>query len=267
MKIRAACVQISAGEDWQGNLERSLELARKALRKSPDIVAFPENFLWRGPSEALGEITARTPEAVAAFRDLARRSKTAFLLGSVAEKSPHRGKYYNTSVFISSAGRTTARYRKIHLFDVALKNISVRESRNTAAGRRPVSAVLRGVKLGLSICYDLRFPELYRHLAASGCRIAFVPANFTFSTGQAHWDVLLRARAIENQMFIVAPGQSGTHPTNGIRSFGSTRIISPWGEILASAGVEGEGVITADLDLQGQDRLRREFPVLRHRRL
>ncbi|HTL47484.1 MAG TPA: carbon-nitrogen hydrolase family protein [Verrucomicrobiae bacterium] len=268
MKLRVACIQNSAGPRFDQNLARSLRLAGRALEQSPQIIAYPENFLWRGDSSGLEEAARATPEAVEIFKELARSTKTAFLLGSVVEKSPVRGKYYNTSLFVSEQGKILAAYRKIHLFDIALKKkVSVKESRHTARGNKPAMFRYRGIKMGLSICYDLRFPELYRILSARGCRLVFVPSNFTHATGRAHWEVLLRARAVENQIFIAAPAQSGTNPATGIRSFGSTMMVSPWGDVEVRAPVSGEAVIAAEFDFAEQDRLRAGFPVLSHRRL
>jgi len=266
-KLRIACIQNSAGLNLSENISRLQPLIQKALQKKPDIIAFPENFLWRGPRRELVKTAAAGKAVVHTFQEIAAETKTAFLLGSVAEAPDANGRCYNTSLLIDRAGKIRARYRKIHLFDAALnQDVTVKESRSTRAGTQIVTVDFEGVRLGFSICYDLRFPELFRCLAVRGCQVIFVPANFTFMTGQAHWETLLRARAIENQVFVVAPAQSGMG-SNRIRSFGSSRIIDPWGTILAGAPADGQAVIAADLSLAFQRDLRRRLPVLKHRRL
>lgn len=267
-RFRASCLQMNSGADWQSNLREAKRLSEKALGGKPDLIALPENFLWRGPSRDLGAVARQgTPEALEAFKSLARASRTSFLLGSLLEPAG-RGKVYNASFLIGPEGKLRAVYRKIHLFDIGLhRKLLVRESRHVESGYLPVVAAVSGVKVGLSICYDVRFPELYRYLAGRGCRILLVPSNFTRETGKAHWRVLLRARAVENQAFVVAPAQYGLHPETGLPSFGHSLIVDPWGEILADAGEKGSGVIMADLNLRKQAVLRERFPVLRHRRL
>ncbi len=267
-KIRAACIQLNAGCDWRRNLARTLRLAETALRRRAKIIALPENFCARGPAADLDhQSRIVTPSVVETFRALARKEKAAFLLGSVIETSPHKGRYYNTSLLISETGKITARYRKIHLFDIGLKTMQVRESKHIVPGKSAMSAKVFGQSAGLTVCYDLRFPELYRRLVEKGCRLFFVPANFTQRTGLAHWEVLLRARAIENQAFVLAPAQTGKHPESGIRSYGNSLILDPWGRVLAQGSGGREEVITADLDFGYQTALRREFPVLKHRRV
>ncbi len=266
--LRVSCIQNNAGAESADNLRRIRGLVHRALAERPDIIALPENFLWRGPGRELQKAEAEVPEAVRFFKKIARETRTAFLLGSLVEASGRKGLFYNTSLLIDRTGTIRARYRKIHLFDVRLSaDLCVRESKYTCAGNRLVTALFDGLRLGFSICYDLRFPELFRSLALRGCRVVFLPANFTAETGQAHWEVLLRARAIENQIFIVAPAQTGVNSGNGVRSFGSSMIIDPWGTVLVRAGRRGEAVITAMLDLGAQVDLRRRMPVLRHRRL
>ncbi len=266
-KLRVACLQTNAGRNWQVNLRRLDRQVDAALRQGARLLAFPETFACRDTAAKLTN-NARyvTPVLIDHFRQRARQEGAAFLLGSIMETSPVRNRVYNTSVLISEKGKVAAKYRKIHLFDIALRGkVTIRESRHILPGCRVVTGTALGVKVGLSVCYDLRFPELYRRLAHQGARIFFVPANFTHTTGKAHWEVLLRARAIENQAFVVAPGQSGTHPDTGIRSYGSSLVIDPWGEPLRQAPISGEHVLVTDLDLSEQARLRRSFPVLRHR--
>ncbi len=261
-RLRVACLQVNAGSDLEKNLASVRRQIQKALRSHPDLIALPENFCWRGPRRDLASIAQEKDRIVRSFQALAKKYRVGLLLGSLIEPSPRSGKYYNTSVLISGSGRIAAEYRKIHLFDLSLKDLKSKESDAILAGKKIVTAHVEGVTVGLSICYDLRFPELYRTLAAHGSRIIFVPSNFTYPTGKAHWDVLLRARAIENQAFIVAPAQVGRHPATGIRSFGNSRIVDPWGRLLARGGLDRAEIITAELDFKSQDRLQREFPVL-----
>ena len=265
--LRVACVQSSAGADWKKNWRTAQKALEGAVRKRAQLIAFPEFFYWRGPSEDMGETAAASKIILKETQSFSRKNKCAVLLGSLLEPSPERGKYFNTSYLISEKGTVSAKYRKIHLFDIQLKDVQARESKTIASGRQVVTGKVWGVKCGLSVCYDLRFPELYRKQVKAGAKILFVPANFTFTTGAAHWEVLLRARAIENQAYVIAPGQTGTHPSTGIRSFGTSMIIDPWGRVLAQASVNKTGMIAANLRFPQQDRLQRSFPALRHARL
>lgn len=262
--LRVACVQVSASDNLQKNIIRLRNLIAQALEKKPSLIAFPENFLWRGSSKDLARIAAETPVIIRDFCALARDSQTAFLLGSLLEPAP-RGKVYNTSFLISEKGKVAARYRKIHLFQIGLAKVKTDEGRHVTRGSQSVTAKVLGQTAGLSICYDLRFPELFRGLAAKGANLLFVPANFTYTTGLAHWEVLLRARAVENQSFVIAPAQTGISPSSKIRSFGTSLIIDPWGKVIARASKGREEVICADLNLKAQKALRKAFPVLKHR--
>ena len=264
-KFRIACLQTNAGQSWRENLQRLRTQIKRALAGKPHLIALPEMFCWRGPSRDLSRIAFQvTPLVVREFRRLARANNTAVLLGSLLEPGPG-GKFYNTSILISQSGKIAARYRKIHLFDNRLKNAKSRESRHIVPGRKVVTGKIGRLRMGLAVCYDLRFPELFRRLAKTGARIIFLPANFTHETGKAHWEVLLRARAIENQVFIIAPAQTGIHPSTRIRSFGTSLIVDPWGKVLRKGSLTREQVLIADLDLTRQTLLRKSFPVLTHR--
>ncbi len=263
-RLRVACVQMDAGEDFTLNLKRAIRFFLKAIKRKSEVVVFPENFLWRGRAGDLPWAASCAVEALKVFSELARAHRVYILLGSVIEKAG-RHKFYNTSFLISPAGKTLAKYRKIHLFDSGIKGARVRESRHITPGTKAVVADIRGIRSGLSICYDLRFPELFRELSSKGCRLFFVPSNFTETTGRAHWEMLLKARAVENLAFVIAPGLSGRHPENGIKSFGTSLIIDPWGRVLARANQTQNRVILADLDFKAQAGLRRDFPVLKHR--
>lgn len=264
-RLRVACIQISASENTGKNLVRLRRLLQQSLRKKPDLIALPENFFWRGPSRDLASVADRTPFLVRDFCRLAKETGTAFLLGSLIEHSSQAGKYFNTSFLISEKGKIAARYRKIHLFQIGMVHVKTDESRHIMRGIRPATGRIFGETAGLSICYDLRFPELFRVLAARGAKLLFVPANFTYTTGLAHWEVLLKARAVENQAFVIAPAQTGVSPSSKIKSFGTSLIIDPWGRILARGSRHRQEVVTADLNLKDQTSLRKAFPVLKHR--
>lgn len=263
-----ACIQTNAGNDIPSNLKKIEKLVSKALRRSPEVIALPEAFLWRGSDREMSKVASRWLKPVLEyFRKTARESGTAFLLGGIPETAAVKDKSYNTAFWISPAGKISAKYQKIHLFDTELsKKIVFKESSYVAAGKSVITVPVHGYKAGLSICYDLRFPELFRQLTVLGARIIFVPANFTAHTGRQHWHVLLKARAVENQVFIVAPGQAGKHPVSGVLSYGHSLVIDPWGNVLSEASGNREEVIWADLDMTFQTRLRRSFPVLEHRK-
>jgi predicted amidohydrolase len=185
--------------------------------------------------------------------------------GSVAERREGHERVSNTSVHVGPDGEIRAVYRKIHMFDVEVGGVEYRESEHSEpADELVLSETANGVGLGLTICYDLRFPELYRILTLRGARVITVPANFTRVTGEAHWEILLRARAIENQVFVVAPGQGRRSGPEG-DSYGNSMIVDPWGELLARSPMEGEGHIAADLDLARQDEVREKLPSLANR--
>jgi deaminated glutathione amidase len=263
----AAAVQMSSGADRAANLARAEALVREAAGRGARLVVLPEVFAWRGPrveEAAVAEpIPGPTTERLAA---LAHELAIHLSAGSLLEKTPGEPRAYNTSCLFDPRGALVARYRKLHLFDVDLPGrVSVRESATRAPGDDVVAVPTALGTLGLSICYDLRFPELYRRLVRAGAEVLLVPSAFTFPTGAAHWEVLCRARATENQCYLVAPDQTGTSP-HGFADYGESLIVDPWGRVLARAS-EGEGVITAEIDRAYLARVRRELPCLAHVRL
>jgi predicted amidohydrolase len=263
----AAAVQMSSGADRTANLARASALVREAAARGARLVVLPEVFAWRGPrgeeAQAGEPIPGPTTAALAA---LARELRVHLCAGSLLEAVPGEQRAYNTSCLFDPDGTLVARYRKIHLFDVELPGrVSVCESDTRARGGEVVVAPTALGALGLSICYDLRFPELYRALVRGGAEVLLVPSAFTFPTGAAHWEVLCRARAIESQCYLIAPDQTGTSP-HGFADWGDSLIVDPWGRVLARAG-DGEGVITAEIDLGYLVRVRRELPCLAHQRL
>jgi deaminated glutathione amidase len=263
--MRAAAVQLNSTDDKERNLETADRLTRQAGAKGADLVVLPEKFNVLGTHEDYvnGAETLDGP-TIGWARDTARELGVDLVAGSIVERRDGRDKLSNTSVHVGPDGEVKAVYRKIHMFDVVVGGQEYRESESEEPGDELLTSdSAGGVPLGLTVCYDLRFPELYRILAIKGARVLTLPAAFTKVTGQAHWEILLRARAIENQAFVVAADQIGNHPPDK-QSFGGSMIVDPWGEILARAPDE-ESVITADLDLARQDEVREQLPSLANR--
>ena len=264
--VRAAAIQLTATPDVAANLAVANRLVRRAAADGATLILLPEKWSVLGHGAALrAGAQALDGPAIAWARETARELSIDLIAGSVAERVPGEEKLCNTSVHVGPDGEIRATYRKIHLFDVEVGSTVYRESEHEAPGDASVlSAAADGTGLGLSICYDVRFPELYRALTLAGARILLVPAAFTLATTRDHWEVLLRARAIENQCFVIAANQIGEHEP-GLRSGGRSMIIDPWGIVLAQAG-DQETVITADLDPASQDDIRRRLPALAGRR-
>jgi deaminated glutathione amidase len=265
----AAVIQLSSQDDVSKNLARAVLLIGEAARAGAQIVALPENFAYAGDDDgkrAIAEKLDGKGPILSAIVSAAREHSVHVVAGGMPETSEDPRKPYNASVLVDPRGTVVAVYRKVHLFDVDLADgTSFRESDATTPGHEAVVARVREVPLGMTVCYDLRFPELFRALERRGARIITVPAAFTVTTGKDHWHVLLRARAIENQVFVLAPAQHGKHP-RGRQTYGKSLIVDPWGDVLAQCG-EGEGFAIARLDPSYQDRVRAALPCLGHRRL
>ncbi len=263
MALRAAAVQLNSTEQKERNLEVAEGLIRAAAADGATLVALPEkwNLLAAGEALRAGAEPLDGP-SLGAARSWAKELGIHLLAGSISELGDD-GRCHNTSVLIGPDGADLAAYRKIHMFDVEVGGVSYRESEVEDAGSEIVTAPLEGLIAGLSVCYDLRFPELYRILAVRGARLVTVPSAFTMATGRDHWQVLLRARAIENQLFVVAPNHFGEAPP--FHSYGRSMIVDPWGVVLATAPDE-ECFIAADLDLAAQERVRESLPSLANRR-
>jgi predicted amidohydrolase len=263
--MRAAAVQLNSTDDKDSNLEAAERLNRAAAADGAELVALPEKWNLLGSSEALLEGAERLDgPTLTQARNWASELGIHLLAGSIAERVEGQDRLFNTSVLIGPDGEDIAVYRKIHMFDVDVGGVAYRESEHEQPGEEIVTAEVGEVTVGLTVCYDLRFPELYRILAVRGARLITVPSAFTYETGRAHWEVLLRARAIENQAFVIAPNQVGEAPPH-YQSYGHSAIVGPWGELLTTAPDE-EAFIAADLDFAEQDRVRESLPSLANRR-
>jgi predicted amidohydrolase len=264
-RIRVACVQLTSRDDKAANLERAERLVAAAAAGGADVVLLPEKWNAIGGVETLHEAaeTIEGGESVEAMRGWASRHGITLVGGSITERREGREKLSNTSLVFDPDGELVAVYRKIHLFDVDVGGHRYRESEAEEPGEEPVVARLEGWPIGLTVCYDLRFPELYRILALEGAELVTVPAHFTLYTGKDHWHVLLRARAIENQNYVAAAAQIGeTIP--GKPSYGRSLIVDPWGIVVAQAPDE-ETVISAELDRSRLLDVRRTLPSLANR--
>ncbi len=271
-EVVVAALQLQAQSDVAANLERCAALVALARRRGAEVAVLPENFAFMGSEDDKRAIAERLEEQptcdgpmAAALRAMARTHGIVLVAGGMPERSDDPERPYNTCLVVDADGRFAARYRKIHLFDVDVGDgQSYRESRATTPGDRAVVTEAAGLRLGLSVCYDLRFPELYRALADGGAEAFVVPAAFTLLTGKDHWHVLLRARAIESQAYVVAAAQHGVHP-GGRRTYGKACIVDPWGDVIAQAS-EGEGIALAVVERRRVVSARASLPSLAHRR-
>ena len=270
-RFLVAAAQMTSTADVERNLGIAESLVAQAAGRGVALVALPENFAFlRSEGEPIPEPQALDGPWVRRMADAARRHHVAVLLGSLPERIEGDTRVFNTSLLLGAGGEPIALYRKIHLFDIDLPGMEhLKESRSVRPGEALVAADLPlaagSVRIGLSICYDVRFPELYRALVKAGAQVLAVPSAFTERTGKDHWEVLLRARAIENLAFVIAPAQVGVHG-KGRASHGHALIADPWGAIIAQVA-DGEGLAVAEIDLDRQDRLRRDLPALGHVRL
>ncbi len=263
--MRTAAVQLNSTDDKERNVAVADRLVRDAATDGADLIVLPEKFNVLGEHDdyVAGAEPLDGP-TISWARDTARELGLDLIAGSIVEKREGHEKLGNTSVHVGADGEVKAVYRKIHMFDVVVGGIEYRESASEEPGDEIVLSEARdGIPLGLTVCYDLRFPELFRILAIRGARLITLPAAFTKVTGRAHWEILVRARAIENQAFLVAADQIGTHPPDK-ESFGGSMIVDPWGEVLARAPDE-ECFIAANLDFARQDEVRDQLPSLANR--
>jgi deaminated glutathione amidase len=264
--VRAGAVQLNSTDEVDRNLETADRLVRQAAAQGAELVILPEKWNLLGPGEQMAAAAEPLDGPTMGWVSrLAAELGIDFIAGSVLVEVPGAEKAANTSVHVRPDGSVAAVYRKLHMFDVEVDGVLYAESDHEEAGSEiVVSQLADGTNLGMTICYDLRFPELYRCLSAREAHVISVPSAFTLATTRDHWEVLLRARAIENQCFVVAPNQIGAHPP-GHRSGGRSMIIDPWGVVLATAP-DAETVIVADLDLGRLQEIRHRLPALAHRR-
>ena len=264
--VRAAVVQTTSSDDVAANIAQTARLVQDAARDGANLVVLPEkwNVIDTDDRQA-GRAEGLDGPSLRAASDWASDLGITLVAGSVSEQIAGDSRAANTCVVIAPDGRQVATYRKMHLFDVTVGEHQYRESAGTLPGDDVVTVDLADHRLGLAICYDLRFPELFRALSARGADILTLPAAFTAPTGAAHWEILVRARAIENQAFVLAAGQVGMHAT-GTASFGHSMIVDHWGDVLAEVP-DGIGVAVADLDFSARDELMARLPVLQHRQI
>jgi len=264
--MKVSALQLNSQPDFEQNLEMTYDMVKKAAVEGADFVVLPENFAFMGDEKKRLEQAEQICEKVEKSLVNWTIEFGIYLLGGGYPVPAENGKVFNRAVLVNPKGESIAVYNKIHLFDVDLsRQETYRESDMVQAGKDIVLADLPefGMKAGLSICYDVRFPEIYREMAKQGAHILFVPAAFTRPTGKAHWEILLRARAVENSAFVIAPAQTGKHGEKR-ETYGHAMIIDPWGKIIADAGEE-PGMATATLDLNRLKDIRRKLPALEHR--
>jgi deaminated glutathione amidase len=267
---KVAAIQMTSSHIVADNLAVAGDLLREAKELGADVACLPENFSFIGLRDA-DKLEVAEPDGEGAVQsflsETARKLKMWILGGTIVLRGDTDRRVANSSLLIDAAGRRVARYDKIHLFDVTIpgRDEQYRESTHVTPGRDPVIADTPVGKLGLSVCYDMRFPELYRELVSQGAEWLAMPAAFTVPTGRAHWETLLRARAIENLCYVVAPAQTGTH-TSGRETYGDSIIVDYWGQVLSRLA-KGTGVITADIDLAKEAETRARFPALDNRQL
>lgn len=263
--MKVAVVQMASVRGKADNIRIAIELLKKAIGKKAEFIALPETFSYRSDcSNPVKEAEYVSGNSISCVRDLAFKNKVFILAGSICEKTSFKNKVYNSAVLVDKQGKIKDIYRKMHLFDVSLKHRKINESKIFLKGRTPVLTCVYEIKTGMAICYDVRFPEMFRAYSDLGAKMFCIPSSFTSTTGEAHWEILLKARAIENQCFVIAPNQCGTGD-NGLKAYGNSMIIDPWGKILARASGDKEEIIYADLDFSRLDEIRKNFPVLKHK--
>ena len=265
--MKVAVVQMGSGPDKARNIATALRLVEQAAQQQAKFVLLPEIFNYRdGKLNDLKSIKEKIPGvSTEPLRNLAKQYKIFILAGSIYEEIKNSDKVYSTSAFIDGQGNIAAVYRKIHLFDANLGKTIIKESALFVAGQDPAMVSLGEFSIGLSVCYDVRFPELYRHYAQKGAQILVVPSAFTKTTGQAHWETLLRARAIENLCYVLAPNQIGAGP-GGVECYGHSMAVGPWGEVLAKGSGEKEEIVYADISKSKINQCRRTLPFYKNKK-
>jgi deaminated glutathione amidase len=266
-RVSVAAVQLSSGTDVTSNVATALGLVNEAADRGATYVQLPEYFNFLGPAKGQAAVAESIPgPSITKMMELAKARRIVIHVGSLLEKSSDATKSFNTSVLIDRDGTIKATYRKIHLFDIDVPDARTQKESNVISpGQSMVVANLTDFQLGMTICFDLRFPELYRTLAVNGATVLAVPAAFNATTGRAHWEILLRARAIENHAFVIAAAQVGT-TNEGIATYGHSMIVGPWGDVLVQSEKDGPDVIVADIDVDDVSRRRSQIDVLGLRR-
>lgn len=265
-KLKVAAIQMTSGSNKEKNLKQAEKLITIAAKNKPFFIALPEVFNFRGNLNDAALAAETIPgKSTKLISRLAKKYKSWILIGSLMEKAKSQ-KPFNTSVLINPQGKIVAKYRKMHLFDIKLKGKEILESKRNLAGMSPKMVNIKNIKVGLSICYDLRFPELYRIYSKKGAEVICIPSSFTKPTGEAHWHTLVRSRAIENLAYVIAPNQAGVGSA-GVKTYGHSLIVDPWGKILAEGAANGEAVIFAEIDLDYLKKVRANLPALEHRKL
>ncbi len=263
--MKICVVQITSNYNIEENLVKIINLTEKALEYNPDLIAFPENFGYMITEGKKPDVSDKLYDKVInILSKYSKQGNTYILAGTLPEKCNSKNKFYNTLTVLNREGNIECKYRKIHLFDIELENKSLMESKFIEPGNKIVTFKYNNnIICGLSICYDLRFPLLYRKLIDEGANVIFVPAAFTMRTGKDHWEALLKARAIENQCYIIAPAQYGKHGEDR-ESYGHSMMIDPWGTVIAQKGV-GEGIIFAEIEENYIQTVRNKIPCLKNR--
>ena len=268
--MRVAAIQLCSTEDKKKNLQQALRLTRDAIARKARFIVLPEFFSCRMPTNPgyfLKDVVENIPgPSTLPFMDLARETKIFILAGSIYEKTATPEKAYDTAVFIDDKGRIAETYRKKNLFTANLSRQGCDEKKLFKAGQRSSMTQVLGFNLGFAICYDLRFPALFQEYSRRGCDVLAIPSAFTKETGEDHWEVLVRARAIETLSYVLAPNQHG-YVKGGVRAYGNSMIVSPWGEILARAPAEGDAVIMATIRHEDIYKARRLLPGICERRM
>ncbi len=262
--MKIAALQLNVGENKEKNIAKAVFFVKEAIDRGSKAIFLPEVFNYRGVlnKSVLSQISEKIPgPSLEPFLELAKKHRVFIVAGSIYEKIPQNPKCFNTSVVINDYGRISARYRKIHLFDAVVGDRVIKEPQNFCAGKLSTIAPFGPVRLGMTVCYDLRFPEFFRKYGKKKCEIICVPSNFTYETGKAHWEILLRARAIENLSYIVAPNQCGSS-LGGVEAFGNSMIVDPWGGVLARASADCEEIIFGQVQREALEYSRAILPML-----
>jgi len=253
---------MNSNDNIKENFNTAVSLINRAAENNTKLIILPENFLYIGKDKSIGFTESST--YIQELLKTASKKNIFICAGSFPEKTEDSKKHLNTTIMIDNHGTIISKYSKMHLFDVNInQSVETSEPAYTLYGKKPVTAETPFCKIGFTICYDLRFPELFRKIALMGAQTIVVPSNFTYHTGKHHWEILLRARAIENGVYIIAPNQSGTK-YDGNRSYGRSMIIGPWGELIAEAQCDGNEIIYADINLEKVNDARRKIPSLKH---